>query len=236
MDTFSVTLAGTTLSIRCRHPFTRAACKGYEAPASAAAAFSVAASQEEIDGAAAEGAQSPAYGEFICLHRQIAEAMPKYGAAVMHGAAISYEGAGILFMAPSGTGKSTHIRLWRQVFGSQVAIINGDKPLVGIHPCPTLYGSPWAGKEGWQKNTAAPLKAICLLQRGTSNRIQRLDGSKCLARLLQQVYLPKDPEAMAATLALFGSLLEQVPIYQLECNMDPQAAQVACRGMTEALK
>ena len=235
MEKFCVTLAQTTLSLKAHHPFTKAACKGYEAPASALPAFCAVASPEEIAQALAEGAPDEGYGEFICLHRQIAEHIPKFGAVVVHGAAITYADSAVLFMAPSGTGKTTHIRLWKQVFGQKVSIINGDKPMLRTYPTATVYGTPWAGKEGWQQNRSAPLKAICLLRQAHSNRIEKQDPVNCLPQLLQQVYLPRDPEAMAKTLTIFQELLNQVPVYLLECNMEPDAATVACQGMMEAI-
>ena len=232
MDRFNISLAGVTVAVSSRHPYTKEACRSYEAAPDCQAAFTVEATEDQIAQSVRDGALSEGYGEFICLHRQIAEALPAYGAAVLHGAAITYEAAGILFMAPSGTGKSTHIRLWRQAFGQKVDIINGDKPLLRQGK---LYGAPWAGKEGWQKNRHAPLKAICLLQQAAHNRIRRVKGKEILPRLMQQVYLPRDPEALQATLALVAGLVEQVPAYILECNMSPEAAQVALDGMLEAL-
>ena len=90
-----------------------------------------------------------------------------------------FEGLGYLFTAPSGTGKSTHIRLWRQFLGEAGHIVNGDKPFLSVEEGKVfVWGSPWAGKENWQKNRKAPLHGICLLKQGQKNKICRLQPWK----------------------------------------------------------
>ena len=82
------------------------------------------------------------------------------------------DGAAYLFTAPSGTGKSTHTRLWREVFGDRVWMINDDKPMLRISEnLVTAYGTPWNGKHHISRNASAPLKAIVQLNRGKENII-----------------------------------------------------------------
>ena len=77
------------------------------------------------------------------------------------------DGEAYIFTAVSGTGKSTHAMLWREVFGERVRMINDDKPLIRITPegKAVVYGTPWDGKHHLSKNSAFPLKAICWLTR-----------------------------------------------------------------------
>ena len=66
-----------------------------------------------------------------------------------------------MFTAPSGTGKSTHARLWREAFGERVVMINDDKPLLLVRPeGVTVYGTPFRGKHGLGGDRSAPLRAI----------------------------------------------------------------------------
>ncbi len=50
----------------------------------------------------------------------------------MHGAVVSWKQEGYIFTAPSGTGKTTHVRLWKEHLGPDVEIINGDKPVLEV--------------------------------------------------------------------------------------------------------
>ncbi len=171
--------------------------------------------------------------ETVCLFRQIAEQLPAFDAFVFHGAAIEYNGKAYLFTAPSGTGKSTHIRLWKQHLGNDVRIVNGDKPVLrltenGVNACST----PWAGKEGWHRNCMVPLGGICLLRRGEANRIRKAEPLTQFDALLRQVYRPKNAGAWDKTLQLLDTALTRVPFYVLDCTISTQAVEVAVRAMT----
>ncbi|MBO7310031.1 MAG: hypothetical protein J6U86_01400, partial [Clostridia bacterium] len=98
---------------------------------------------------------TPGYAEGICVYREICKRLPiEFGAYLFHSAVIEYNGDGFAFAAKSGTGKSTHIMLWRKAFGEDVHVVNGDKPILRfIDDKLYAYGTPWCGKEGWQTNT-----------------------------------------------------------------------------------
>ena len=197
-------------------------------------AFWVTASQEEIDEQLhTEGCGfSAGYAEALCLHRKIAEKIPFYGSAVFHGAAISYQGKAYLFTAPSGTGKSTHIRLWQRYLGKPVGIINGDKPILSFSDSGiTVCGTPYAGKEGWQANVQLPLGGICILSQSPKNTIVPLSPSECMLPLLQQIYRPEDRAAMAKTLTFVDQLCRQ-PIYHLACSISEDAVRQSFSAMT----
>ena len=95
----------------------------------------------------------------------------------MHGAVVAWKNQGYLFTAPSGTGKSTHLALWKKYLGDQAEVINGDKPILKVTEDEVwVYGTPWAGKEQWQVNKKVALKGICFLERGEKNSIQKIDS------------------------------------------------------------
>ncbi len=170
--------------------------------------------------------------ESLCIYRAIGERLPHFDRFVFHGAAIEYGGNAYLFTAPSGTGKTTHINLWKQYLGDEVDIINGDKPIIKVADTSTVYGTPWAGKEGYQRNTSAPLKAICILKQGKTNNIVRLKKSDAVNHLMRQVYLPHDPVALSKTLALLGTVIENTPVYMLQCDISKEAFDASYKILT----
>lgn len=197
--------------------------------------FSVSLSQEDIlaeQEATSESQFSPTYLETLALLRKLAEILPSHSRILMHGASISYNERAYLFTAPSGTGKSTHIRLWKKYLGDDVKIVNGDKPFISLENQPMIYGSPWAGKENWHRNCKMPLKGICFVQRGTMNLIRRIEPSDCLSLLFKQVYLPADTLAAGLTLELVDMLIKKVPLYVLTCDMSENAVRCSFEALT----
>ena len=153
---------------------------------------------------------------------------------LMHGAVVAVDGQAYLFTAKSGTGKTTHTRLWLKQFGARAVIVNGDKPLIHItREGATVYGTPWDGKEHLSHNIACPLKAVCILTRSKTNHIVRISPKEALRMLCQQSYRPAQPAALRKTLALIDLLSSSVPLYRLGCNMEPEAALVAYHGMNQ---
>lgn len=183
-----------------------------------------------------EGRRAPDYSEGVleetAVYRKIAEQMPKYDSFVFHGSVIAVDGQGFLFTAKSGTGKSTHTRLWREFLGEKAVMVNDDKPLISVNDNGIIvYGTPYNGKHRLGCNMSVPLKAICILTRGEKNSIVRIDKSEAYAMLLQQVYRPQDPVQMAKTLKLVDRLAADTELYRLACNMDIEAAEVAYNAM-----
>ena len=226
-------IADFTLSVEPKHPEFSERCRAYLAPEGAQADFSVSIEEETLARAARDfPGQTPEYVEFICVYRAFCNEIAKRGAMLFHAAVIEVDGRGYAFTAPSGTGKSTHISLWRKTFGERVHIINGDKPILreknGVF---TAYGTPWCGKEGWGRNASAPLAGICFLRRDTRNSICRLSAEETVGRVFSQLMKPDTPEGMAETLRLADLLIRGVPIYELGCTISEEAARVAYEAM-----
>ena len=172
---------------------------------------------------------SDAYYETLAVQRKVSHALLEKDVLLFHGSAISMDGDGYIFAAPSGTGKSTHARLWRERYGGRVAMVNDDKPFLKIAGSgATIYGSPWDGKHRLSSNISVPLKAIAILARAKENRIERIDPSAALTALMQQSYREED---VAGIFPLILKLAELVPVYALRCNMAVSAAETAYKGM-----
>lgn len=197
--------------------------------------FTVSASPEELAHERQFGNFSDGYLESICVYRAIARKLPLYDAAVFHAAVVEVDGRAFAFTAPSGTGKTTHIRLWQEQFGDRLRIINGDKPIVRlIDDTLYAYGTPWQGKESYGCNARARLDGICLIERGTENRIAPLPAPQFLQTLMHQVYVPKDGATIDAALALLEQIVRRVPAYVLHCTPTPDAAALSSATLLTA--
>lgn len=235
MDSFMIRMAGLSIQVNAHYPYLRSLCGDYITEDSVSLDFSVTASEESVsmERTRADGRVVPEYAESLCVYRAIAELLPENDRLVFHGAAISYKNRAYLFAAPSGTGKTTHIRLWRKHLGETVDIINGDKPILWFRDSEIeVCGTPWAGKEGWQKNCHYPLQAICFVERGEKNAMVPISASDGLNALMQQIYIPSQAEAVGKTLELADRLVKSTSFYRLTCDISEEAVNVSFETMT----
>lgn len=240
---FHIQIAGLCFGVNCRYPATRWLCREYITDCADGVKEFISISPQDIEGERQRllrkknpgetlEASTPEALERLHLCRRIAELLPKYDRVLFHGSVLAIDGRGVLFTAKSGTGKSTHTRLWRQEFGDRVRMVNDDKPFLHItDQGVTVYGTPWRGKHGLGENISAPLEAICFLNRGEENRISAVSSREVYPMLLQQTYTPDAPDAMVRTLALAEKLSRQTKLLKLYCNMDPEAAHAALAGL-----
>ena len=176
------------------------------------------------------------YYETLAVYRKIAVKMLQYDTWLMHGAVVATKDMGaVIFTAPSGIGKTTHMKLWLEHIPGAF-VVNGDKPLLRFagDSC-EVCGTPWAGKEAMQTNIILPLRAICFLERGDKNEIEKSTFDEYYPMLFQQTYRPSEQSAMIKTMELIKRVGTSVPLYRLRCNMDPEAAKVAYDGMAKEL-
>ena len=170
--------------------------------------------------------------ERAAIQRAFAETLFDRDILLLHGSAVAVDGKGYLFMARSGTGKSTHTRLWRELFGERAVMINDDKPFVAVTAeGVTIFGSPWSGKHGLDSNIAVPLRGICLLERGGEDRIRPISPQEAQPMLQKQSYCPLDGGKEEKFHSLLDALGSKVPIYRMECTKNISAAQVASAAM-----
>ena len=166
------------------------------------------------------------------IQRQVADHLILHDTLLLHGSAVAVDCQGYLFTAKCGTGKSTHTRLWRQVFGDRAQMVNDDKPFIGLSGGVTLYGAPWSGKHGLSSNIAVPLKGICILERGAENRIRRIDPNDAREMLHKQSCPPLAEALLSRHQCLVETLLTSVPLWHMECNKEPDAALTAYEAMS----
>lgn len=231
---FTIRIAGITAELHHTYPYVESLCRDYLCQTDMPD-IKASTTNEEIEAemALAENGGSPQTAESICLYRKIAEQLYRFDALLMHGAVIGYKGKAYAFIAPSGTGKSTHIRLWKRCIGNEVFPVNGDKPILRLeNGVFTAYGTPWAGKEGWQQNIGLPLGGICIVSRGRANSIEKLTPDRSLAKLMRQIYIPPMMPAAISTMELVDKLVANVPVYRLFCDMSEEAVKTSFEAMT----
>ena len=143
------------------------------------------------------------------------------------------DGRAYLFSADSGVGKSTHTRLWKQVFGDRAQVFNDDKPALRyIDGSWYAYGTPWCGKDGININMKVPVAGICFLKRGEHNSIRPLNAKEALIRILPQtIYRFGKPRRADLLLTHINRLLERIPIFELENRPEPEAVLLSYETM-----
>lgn len=176
---------------------------------------------------------SDAQLEITAIQRKLAQKLIDYNIVLFHGSVIAVDGAAYLFTAKSGTGKSTHTRLWRQMLGNKAVMVNDDKPFLRVTQDAVMAcGSPWNGKHRLGTNIEVPLKAICILERGEENRIEKIAASDALYMLLQQSNRPAGHKQLIKYMDLVDRIAGDIALYRLHCNIEPEAAAVAYRAMS----
>ena len=232
-------LAGKKIEIECKYRHGFIDCKNYMAHFNEPD-FIVSASNEEILKRAISIIGNERLKELspfdielgdiesMIVHQKIADKMLQYNVILMHGAAIAVNNKCFIFTAPSGTGKTTHILNWLKLYPDTI-IVNGDKPLIDLDK-KIVYGTPWSGKEKMNTNCSVPLTGIVKLERGTENSLTKVEFKHMLPTLLQQSYLPDDVTLYHKAIRLIGEC-NDIPCYNLICNMDVDSAKVAYNGL-----
>lgn len=157
---------------------------------------------------------------------------------VLHSSAVVVEGRAYLFSAPSGTGKSTHTRLWLEKFGDSAYILNDDKPAIrilddGIY----AYGTPWCGSSNISVNAKVKLQGICFIKRDDHDWIDLMNIKEASIRMLHGISIPlklTEIEVMKE-LEIINNLIERIPIYEMGCTPNISSADMAYDVMSKAI-
>ena len=234
MYRFTIELAETPIEINTSREAFKGRCRDYLSEKPAEFSVSVSDADIEFERECAKAEEPFEWQlEWMAIYRKICSGMYGKDTVLMHGSSLAVDGRAYLFCAPSGTGKSTHTRLWRQYLGDRVLMINDDKPLVRVKDSKVrIYGTPWNGKHHIGTNTSAPLHAVCFLERGRENALTPLDSDSALPQLLKYIYRPEDPAQMLQMLDTAAKISGLSGFYSLRCNMDQSAAEIAYKGMS----
>lgn len=150
-------------------------------------------------------------------------------AVAIHASTIAYNRKAILFLGESGTGKSTHTRLWLNHI-PDAELLNDDSPFIRVNNDNTIqtYGSPWSGKTHCYKNTDMPLGAFVRLSQAPYNKIKKMSKIEAVGALLPSCSpsFTYDNELSEHIYAILSAVLKNTPVYALECLPDADAARL----------
>lgn len=170
--------------------------------------------------------------ETIAMLRKFADYICDYDRILMHGSAIAVNGNGYIFTALSGTGKSTHTALIRELCGENAVMINDDKPFLHLDKDQVyISGTPWMGKHNLGENITVPLKGIFFLYRSEENVLKKITPQLALMKMISQCHRPSDPDRMLKTFDIIDGILANVDLYDFGCNMDISAAELSTSVM-----
>ena len=151
---------------------------------------------------------------------------------LMHASVVSYQGAAYLMLGKSGTGKSTHTRLWLEhIKGTE--LVNDDNPVVRIIDNQAfVFGSPWSGKTPCYRNVHHPIGAFIQLSQAPLNEIRRIKGIEAYAALVPSVSGKRWDKRIADGLHETENWMAgHVPMFHLRCLPDGDAARICCRAV-----
>ena len=244
MDAFTIEIANLVAQVRPLYETTAVYCKKYMTDKQPT--FQITVTEDDIhfeqhmldieareEGMKLRKFTSP-FLERAAIQRKIAEQLLHHNTFLLHGSTIAVDGEAYLFTAACGTGKSTHTRLWREVFADRAVMINDDKPFLQVTNHGVIaHGSPWSGKHGLDSNIHAPLRGICILNRGKENVIRRICAEDAISMLRHQSYVSVDASSQQLVHDLLDQLLHHVPLWEMYCTKDREAALVAFQAMSD---
>lgn len=149
-----------------------------------------------------------------------------YDTIVLHCSVIDTNGRGVLFTAPSGTGKSTQAELWEKYKGAE--IINGDRGFIRMQEGKYMaYGSWYAGSSRIYKNKRIPVTTVVVLRQAKENKIKRLSKKEAYIYLLSEISASQwNRKVLEKQCEWLLEFLDKIPVYLLECRPDLEAVEV----------
>lgn len=232
-------IADVVFDAELMYGYTAKLCEKYLYSGSDKPEFTAVIKQKDIDAEKAFGGGEKFpdyYLESLALFRKLCDYTLSFKHGIIfHSSAIAVNGKAYLFTAPSGTGKSTHARLWREMLGDRAVMINDDKPIIRwVDGDFYVYGTPWNGKHRLDTNTRAKIAAICELRRGTTNRIYKISPQEMLMVVMNQTIRPTEANKVDNLIFILDKLLTAVPLYRLECDISEEAAKTSYAEMVES--
>ena len=172
----------------------------------------------------------PAYSEYVISCSCACGRLMRYRRVVFHGASFLWRDKAYLFSAPSGTGKTTQVKLWEALFPDEVKLLNGDKPILAVSETKsvTVHPSPWKGKEGYGRDDiCAPLGGIILLRQAGYNNIFRMEPAEAARNLFGRICSSFDAEEDVLNAAgILESIVTAAPVWLLMNKGDERSARM----------
>ena len=143
-----------------------------------------------------------------------------------HSSLIQINDLGIMFLGPSGVGKTTQAELWNRF--RNALIINGDNVFLQETKDSFLgWGTPWHGSSVYCENTSVPIHSMIILRQASKNSIRKLVGFEKIVAVSSNVFYPTWLEnGMELCLETLDHLLSKIPVYELSCRPDEDAVRL----------
>lgn len=167
----------------------------------------------------------PKYFDFA-NHLAIENVLCNFQGFILHSAIVAYKKQGILFSAPSGTGKSTQAELWKKY--KHADVLNGDRAFIRKREKEFwAYGSPLAGSSGIYRNDKVKINGIIILKQAKKNTIRKLGAKEAFLHLYRETLINMwDKNFVTAVVEMISELITRVPIYELACRPDEEAVEL----------
>lgn len=228
---FKIKYGGHFLEICCKYPYTYELCEHYLTAVNNTDKY-IEAQPEEIqkikDFIGKRNIRDDV-AESEAIHHAIADYVLDKDELIIHAAVCAVENTGFGFIAPSGTGKTTHMLLWKELLKDKFRYVNGDKPLISLkNNIVYASGTPWCGKERYQSPETVRLKAMAFLRRSDENGIKKLTPYEAEKKLINAVVLSEDmANNIMPVVRLINRIAKAVDFCELSCNKEPRAAELA---------
>lgn len=228
MVNFKIKLANLVLEINCFNETTKNYCKDFIVDEKPDLVISL--TEEDIKNEVINSTNNQFYvdEEISALYRKIANNLVYKNIVVFHSSSFIVDGYAYLVTARSGVGKSTHVRLLKELLGDNMTYINDDKPLLEVKGEEIIiYSSPRNGKERRGNDVSAKLKAILFLDRAQDNWFTKIENRKSVfIDLISQIYLPLEKEKRELALKVADKIVEDINFYKIYVNKDISAAKM----------
>ena len=212
----TISFSGLTFQIQLRYPGTERFFAGFLTDSASDHTACLQVTQEDLRQAACycPADASPEFLETVALRRRLA----------------------YLFAAPSGTGKTTQLRLWRELYPEDTTILNGDKPVLQFLDTGTIvvHASPWRGKESLGGTGSAPLGGVIYLRQSQADRWVPMPPAAAILPMLGQFFCTdRTEEHYRLLLPMLKRLVCTTPIWLLENRGGPESARLCHDQLTD---
>lgn len=159
---------------------------------------------------------------YLCLEKILL----RHGALTLHSSHIRYRGQGIVFSAPSGTGKSTQAELWEKYAGARV--MNGDRSVLRKKDNQWfVYGCPMCGTSDIHISGREPLSNVIMLNQGKENNPERISPARAFRLMYSQVTISNwNVKNVDTSIELLNDLVQNVPVWHYSCTKEEDAVWI----------
>ena len=227
MVNFKIKIANKVLDINAFNETTKRYCRNFLSEEKED--YVITMTEEDLKNESSNSIDGKVYvnEEISALYRKIANLFVEDGILVFHGSSFKVNNCGFIVTARSGVGKSTHVKLLKELLNDELVYINDDKPLLEVKDDITIFSNPWNGKERRGNNTSASLKDIMFLSRSEEPNYRKIiNKEEIYIKLLSQTYLPKEKAKREKALKLVDKILKVTDFYEINVNMGEESAKM----------